>query len=104
MTAARRIAQHRPPRAVHVRVAEVRHPRMRAPGAALLGAVAGLALAVAILIGAPGAGGAPTADEVRFDRPATPLPGWAPVSVASVIAPARGVEAAPGRDREEGRP
>jgi hypothetical protein len=104
MTAARRIAQHRPPRAHPVRVAEVRRARRRAPGAAMLGAVAGLALGAAILIGAPGAGAGSRTGGARFDRPAAPSPGWAPVSVASVIAPAPGAEASPARDREAGHP
>ena len=104
MTVARRIAQHRPPRAERARVAGVRRARLRALGAAALGAVTGLAFGAAILIEAPGVGGASRMDGARFDRPAGSSPGWTAVSVASVIAPAQGTAFSSRREREEGGP
>jgi hypothetical protein len=77
---------------------------MRALGAAIPGAATGLALGAAILIGAPGAGAAPRTDGARLDRPAGSSRGWTAVSVASVIAPARGTAFSPRRDREESPP
>ena len=104
MTATRRIAQHRPHRAGRTRGAGARRARVRALGAAMLGAGTGLALGGAILIAAPVVGVASGSNDARFERPAAPSPGWAPVSVASAIAPARRAESSPGRDREEDRP
>lgn len=65
----------------------------------MLGAVTGLVVGAAILIGSPVVGGAASTDGARFERPTSLAPAGLPAPVAAVIAPAQGAEPSARPDR-----